>query len=59
MSLINPTTLFLVDLVGALHFWDITIDVLSCVNIVLATGLSVDYSVHLAHAYLIAPGILE
>ena len=48
--------LTLVDIVGFLHFWDITIDIISCVNIVLAVGLCVDYSVHIAHAYLVAEG---
>merc|ERR1712113_107524 len=38
------------------HFWGITIDILSAVNIVLAIGLCVDYAVHIAHAYLMSPG---
>jgi predicted RND superfamily exporter protein len=46
----------LTDIVGFLHFWDITIDIISCVNIVLAIGLCVDYSVHIGHAFLIAKG---
>ena len=46
----------LVDIVGFLHFWGITIDILSAVNIVLAIGLCVDYAVHIAHAYLMSPG---
>ena len=48
--------LTLVDVVGTLHFWDVTIDVISCVNIILATGLCVDYSVHLAHSFSVARG---
>merc|ERR1719228_1457070 len=46
----------LTDIVGFLHFWGITIDIISCVNIVLAIGLCVDYSVHIGHAFLIAQG---
>jgi len=46
----------LVDIVGFLHFWGITIDILSAVNIVLAIGLCVDYAVHIAHAFLISEG---
>jgi len=49
-------SLTLADIIGFLHFWDMTIDVTSCISIVLAIGLCVDYSVHIAHAYLIAPG---
>ena len=46
----------LTDIVGFLHFWGITIDILSAVNIVLAIGLCVDYAVHIAHAFLISEG---
>ena len=46
----------LVDIVGLLHFWGITIDILSAVNIVLAIGLCVDYAVHIAHAFLMSRG---
>ena len=48
--------LTLVDIVGFLHFWDITIDIITCANIVLAIGLCVDYSVHVGHAYLVVSG---
>merc|ERR1719510_785763 len=48
--------LTLVDIVGLLHWWNITIDTISCVNIVLAIGLCVDYSAHIAHAFIVAKG---
>ena len=48
--------LTLVDLVGTLHFWGVNIDVVSCVNVVLAIGLSVDYSVHIANAFKSSKG---
>ena len=44
----------LTDIVGFLHFWGITIDIISCVNIVLAIGLCVDYSVHIGLAFMVA-----
>ena len=43
-------------MVGMLHFWSITIDTISCINIVLAIGLCVDYSAHIAHAFIVAEG---
>ena len=49
-------TISLVDIVGFLHFWDITIDIISCISIVLSIGLCVDYSVHIGHGYLVATG---
>ena len=48
--------LTLVNIVGMLHWWSITIDTISCVNIVLAIGLCVDYSAHIAHAFIVAKG---
>ncbi|TRY67571.1 hypothetical protein TCAL_07821 [Tigriopus californicus] len=48
--------LFQVDMVGVLHFWGLTIDTISCINIVLAIGLCVDYSAHIAHAFIVEEG---
>ena len=45
----------LVDLFlfGLLAFWDVTLNVITVINIVMALGLAVDYSAHIGHAYLI------
>ena len=42
----NDVPISLADIIGFLHFWDITIDTISCINIVFSVGLCVDYSVH-------------
>ena len=44
----------LVDLmlVGLMHYWGLTFNSIVVVNIVIAIGLSVDYSAHIAHSYL-------
>ncbi len=44
------------DIVGFLYLWGVTIDTLSCINIVLAIGLCVDYSAHIAHAFIVSEG---
>ena len=49
-------TLTLVDVVGFIYFWGLTIDAISCVSVVLVVGLCVDYSAHIAHAFLVAKG---
>lgn len=41
-----------VFLFGLLAFWNVTLNSVTVVNIVIAIGLSVDYSAHIAHAYL-------
>ena len=41
-----------VDVMGFMHFWGLTIDVVSSVLVIVSTGLCVDFSVHVAHAFL-------
>jgi len=49
-------TVTLVDIVGYLYFWDITIDIVSCINIIISVGLCVDYSVHIGHSFVVSSG---
>ena len=44
----------LVDLflLGLIYFWDLTMNNIIVVNLVIGLGLSVDYSAHIAHTYL-------
>ena len=37
-----------------MHFWGLTIDTVTTIIIVLAIGLTVDYSAHLGHAFMIS-----
>ena len=39
-----------------MHTWGITIDVVSSVDVIIAIGLCVDYSVHICHAFLTVSG---
>jgi len=39
-----------------MHFWGLTIDVISAVDIIIAIGLCVDYAVHICHAFLTVSG---
>jgi hypothetical protein len=48
--------LWLVAIIGFLYLWDVTIDIVSCINVVISVLLCVDYSVHIAHAYITASG---
>ena len=48
--------LFQVDLSGFLNFWGITIDTVVAVQLILAIGLAVDYSVHIGHTFMIFSG---
>ena len=39
-----------------MHFWGMTVDVITCVNLVIAVGLCVDYAAHIAHAFMVTDG---
>lgn len=45
-----------VEVVGFIYFWGLTIDSVVVIFVVISLGLSVDYSAHIAHAYLFAAG---
>ena len=47
---------FQVDVVGMAHFWGLTINTIVTINIVITVGMSVDYSVHIAHAFFVSRG---
>lgn len=46
----------LIDVGGFMHFWGLTIDTVSCNNLIIAIGLCVDYSAHIAHRFLLESG---
>ncbi|XP_064096527.1 patched domain-containing protein 3-like [Macrobrachium nipponense] len=41
---------------GTMWLWGLTIDTVSCIALVLAIGMSVDYAAHIAHAFLSVKG---
>jgi Niemann-Pick C1 protein len=55
--MLNVFTLFFQICVnGTMHFWGLTIDTVSCINLVLAIGLCVDYAAHVAHTFMTKTG---
>lgn len=49
-------SIILVDiyLYSLIYYWGLTFNTIVVINIVVAIGLSVDYSAHIAHSYLTA-----
>ncbi|CAD7701858.1 unnamed protein product [Ostreobium quekettii] len=45
-----------VMLLGWMHYVDLTFNPVTAVNVVLAVGIAVDYSAHVAHTFLVAQG---
>merc|ERR1719219_1161378 len=48
--------LALLDIGGFMYFWGLTIDTVSCNNLIIAIGLCIDYASHVAHRFIIEPG---
>ena len=52
LLVLGCVVLTLINVGGFIHFWGLTIDTVSCTNIIISIGLCVDYSAHIAHAFL-------
>jgi predicted RND superfamily exporter protein len=48
--------LSVIDLVGFMHWWDVTISGVSTIYILISVGLAVDYSAHVAHMFVVSTG---
>ena len=58
-TLVNVSVIMtVVNVVGFVRFWDISIDVVSLCTIVVVVGICVDYPVHIIHCYLVSTGNL-
>ena len=59
LLVLGCVVLTLVNVGGFIHFWGLTIDTVSCTNIIISIGLCVDYSAHVAHAFMACTGTRE
>mmetsp|Transcript_805 Transcript_805/g.1444 ORF Transcript_805/g.1444 Transcript_805/m.1444 type:complete len:881 (-) Transcript_805:87-2729(-) len=46
----------IIEILGAMYFWDLVIDNVSVINLTLAVGLAVDYSAHVGHCFMLKAG---
>eukprot|EP00903_Cladosiphon_okamuranus_P007237 g7024.t1 len=46
----------IVDVLGIMYFWGLAIDTVAVVMLILAVGLAVDYSAHIAHSFMMKTG---
>merc|ERR550532_1381644 len=56
LLVLGCVVLTLVNVGGFIHFWGLTIDTVSCTNIIISIGLCVDYSAYVAHAFMSCTG---
>merc|ERR1711918_250439 len=45
-----------VEVLGYLHWWGVTISGVSSIYVLISVGLVVDYSAHVAHAFMLSTG---
>ena len=45
--------LVILYIAGIIYFWDLTLNSFTGMNMIFALGISIDYSIHVAHKYLI------
>ena len=53
---LTTVLLTIVDTVGLMYFWGLTINITGGTNLVISVGLCVDYSAHVAHTFLTQTG---
>ncbi|XP_071143132.1 patched domain-containing protein 3-like isoform X1 [Mytilus edulis] len=56
LMVFSCVALTFVNVGGFMHFWGLTIDVVTCVQLILAIGLAVDYSAHIGHCFMTFQG---
>jgi len=54
LIVIITITMIVVNLGGAMYFWNISLNAVSLVNLVMAVGISVEFCSHLVHTYAIS-----
>ena len=45
---------FLIELLGLMYLWDLSLNSITMIVILMAVGFAVDYSCHIVHAYLVS-----
>ena len=52
MSILCTFVVLILELLGLMYFWGVDLSVISLINLVMAVGFSVDYSAHIAQAFV-------
>ena len=52
MSILFTFVALILELLGLMYFWGVDLSVISLINLVMAVGFSVDYSAHVAQAFV-------
>ena len=59
LSILGCVIFTLVDVLGIVYIWGMALEPVSLMSIIIGIGLSIDYSVHIAHSYSASSGTRE
>ena len=59
LSILCCVIFTMIDVLGILYIWGMTLEPFSLMATIIGIGLSVDYSVHIAHAFIASEGTKE
>ncbi|CAH4034681.1 NPC intracellular cholesterol transporter 1 homolog 1b-like [Pieris brassicae] len=51
LAMMITVVMVVVDMMGIMYMWDIQLNAVSCTNLIVAIGITVEYCTHLAYAY--------
>lgn len=51
LAVVVTISMIIVDLLGLMFFWEISLNAVSLVNLIMAVGISVEFCSHLVHAF--------
>ena len=46
----------LIDLLGLMYYWGLTVEIASSILVILSAGLAIDYSAHIGHTFTTVRG---
>ena len=59
IQVLSCVVLTMVNTAGIMHFWGLTIETVSCTNLIICIGICVDSAAHITHEFLATSGTKE
>ena len=56
VEVLFSVVLSMINVSGMMHFWGLTIETISCTNLIICIGICVDSAAHITHEFLASPG---
>lgn len=59
LAVVITITMIIINIGGMMYFWNISLNAVSLVNLVMAVGISVEFCSHLVHSYSQSNGVTQ